>query len=130
MFAAEWGTGQVLWSILWFFLFVLWISLVFSVFADIIRSRSMSGFGKALWTIAIIFLPYLGVFLYLIVNGGKMNARAERAAGERDAAAQEYIRQAAGSNSADQLTALADLHTAGKLTDSEFASAKAQVTAG
>jgi len=130
MFAAQWGTGQVLWSLLWFFLFLLWISLVFTVFADIMRARNMSGFAKAIWTLAIIFLPYLGIFLYLIVNGGQMNARAERAAGETDAAIQDYIRQTAMSSPADQLTSLADLHSAGKLSDSEFAAAKAKVTAG
>ena len=70
--AAEFGTGQVFWSILWFFLFFMWIWLVIRVFADIIRS-SMSGWSKALWTIGIIALPFLGVFLYLIVNGGDMN---------------------------------------------------------
>jgi len=130
MFAAEWGTGQVLWSITWFFLFVLWISLVFSVFVDIVRSRNMSGFTKALWTLAIVFLPYLGVFMYLIVNGSHMNERTERAANESDEAMQSYIRQAARSSSADQLTTLADLHNVGKLTDTEFSAAKAKVTAG
>lgn len=132
MFAVEWGTGQVLWSIVWFFLFVLWIGLVISVFADIMRARRMSGFTKALWTIAIILLPFLGVFMYLIVNGSHMNERAERAANENDEAIQSYIRQAASTSSADQLTTLAELHNVGKLTDSEFAAAKAKakVTAG
>jgi hypothetical protein len=78
MIAAEWGSGQVLWSLVWFFLFVAWVTLIFSVFGDIMRSRSMSGFGIALWVFAIIALPFLGVFLYLIVNGGNMADRTVR----------------------------------------------------
>jgi hypothetical protein len=130
LFAGEFGTGEALWSILWFFLFFLWIWLVITIFADIIRS-SMSGWGKALWTIGIIVLPYLGVFLYLIVNGGDMNKRSEDDARAYDEAAQAYIRQAAGTSAspADELAKLADLHTAGKLSDTEYEQAKAKVFA-
>ena len=127
LIAAEFGTGQVLWSILWFFLFFMWIMLVFNVFADIMRARSMSGWAKALWTLAIIFLPFLGVFLYLIVNGDDMNQRANRDAEEANAAVESYIRDVAGSSSTSELAKLADLHTAGKLTDSEYEAAKAKI---
>ena len=75
VFAAEFGTGQVLWSMFWFFLFVLWIWLIIVVFSDIIRSDDMSGWGKAGWSVLIIFLPFLGVFMYLIVRGDSMGAR-------------------------------------------------------
>ncbi len=127
LLAAEFGTGQVLWSILWFFLFFMWIWLVITIFADIIRS-DMSGWGKALWSIGIIFLPFLGVFLYLIVNGGDMGARNMEAAQAQDQAVQAYIRDAAGSgNAADQLDKLASLHDSGKLSDDEYAQAKAKV---
>ena len=69
---AEFGTGQVFWSMLWFFLFFIWIWLLIVVFGDIFRSHDLSGWGKALWTIFVIFLPYLGVFVYLIARGHKM----------------------------------------------------------
>ena len=72
---AEFGTGQVLWSMLWFFLFLIWIWLLIVVFADIFRSSDLSGWGKALWTLFIIVLPYLGVFVYLIARGGTMQER-------------------------------------------------------
>ena len=129
--AAEFGTGQVFWSILWFFLFFLWISLVFTIFSDIIRSN-LSGWGKALWTIGIIALPFLGVFLYLIVNGDDMNRRADEAARANEAAAEAYIRQAAGTSAstADELAKLAELHSAGKLSDAEYERAKVKVVAG
>ena len=129
--AAEFGTGQVFWSILWFFLFFLWIWLVITVFGDIFRS-DMSGWGKALWTIGIIAVPFFGVFVYLIANGDNMNRRAEsdaRAVADAQAA---YIRNVAGTaaSPADQLGQLAELHTVGKLSDDEYAAAKAKVVAG
>jgi hypothetical protein len=128
LLAAEFGSGQVLWSIFWFFLFFMWIWLVITVFADIIRSHDLSGVAKALWSIFIIFVPYLGVFLYLIVRGTKMSEHAQDAAQKQDAAMQAYIRDAAGGGgSADELAKLAELHTNGKLDDAEYAKAKAKV---
>ena len=70
--AAEFGTGQVFWSILWFFLFFVWIMLIFTIFGDIIRSDDMGGVAKAIWSIFIIFLPFLGIFMYLIIRGNKI----------------------------------------------------------
>jgi hypothetical protein len=128
LLAAEWGTGQVLWSILWFFLFFVWIMLIFTIFTDIIRNDDMSGWGKAIWSIFIIFLPFLGVFIYLIVNGNKMGQRQMRAAQQQEAAVQDYIRTTAGSSSdAEQLAKLAELHNSGKLDDTEYAAAKAKI---
>ena len=63
---AEFGSGQVLWDMLWFFLFFIWIWILITVFADIFRSNDLGGWGKALWIIFVIVLPYLGVFVYLI----------------------------------------------------------------
>lgn len=127
--AAEFGTGQVFWSILWFFLFFVWIMLIFTIFGDIIRSDDMGGVAKAIWSIFIIFLPFLGIFIYLIVRGGSMSERQMKAAKAQEAAMQDYIRSTAGSgaSAADELTKLADLHTQGKLDDAEYAAAKAKV---
>ena len=74
--AAEWGTGQVFLSMLYFFLFFIWIWLLIVVFADIFRSHDLSGWAKAAWTIFVIVLPYLGVFVYLIARGHKMSEHA------------------------------------------------------
>ena len=134
MLAAEWGVGQMLWSILWFFLFVMWIWLVISIFADIIRAQDLSGWAKALWSVLIIFLPFLGVFIYLIVNGDKMNERGAQAIKDQDEAMQAYIRQAAGSGggggTAGELASLAELHSNGTLSDDEYNTAKAKVLNG
>ncbi|MGI9623958.1 MAG: SHOCT domain-containing protein [Acidimicrobiales bacterium] len=127
LLAAEFGSGQVLWSIFWFFLFFMWIWLVITIFVDVMRSDDLSGVAKALWALAIIVLPFLGVFLYLIVRGGSMGDRAVDAANERDAATRAYIANAAGSGgSADELAKLADLHANGTLSDDEYAAAKAK----
>ncbi len=129
--AAEFGSGQVLWSMLWFFLFFIWIWLLFTVFGDIVRAKSLSGWGKALWTVGIIFLPYLGVFLYLIVNGSDMSRRDEEAARASEEAVQAYIRDAAGTQSAaDELSKLAALHESGALSDAEYAQAKNRAVNG
>ena len=126
--AAEWGTGQVFWSMIWFFMFVIWIWMIIVLFTDIIRSEDLSVWGKALWTLFIIFLPFLGILAYLIARGSGMAERAAKANQEANEATKAYIRDAAAvSSEADQLAKLADLHSAGKLDDAEYASAKAKV---
>ena len=94
--ASEFGTGQVFLSMLWFFLFFIWIWLLIVVFSDLFRSHDLNGWAKAAWVIGIIILPYLGVLLYLIVRGHKMAEHAQQAAAAQDAAAKQYIQQAAG----------------------------------
>jgi hypothetical protein len=129
LLAAEFGTGQVFWSMLWFFLFFIWIMILFQVFGDIFRSKDLGGFAKALWSIFIIVVPYLGVFIYLIARGGKMQEHAVADAKAMDAAQRAYIQQAAGTGTsdADQLDKLAELHSSGKIDDGEYAAAKAKV---
>jgi hypothetical protein len=126
MLAAEFGVGQVLWSILWFTIFFMWIALVFSVFGDIIRDRSLSGGKKAFWTIFIIVLPYLGVLIYLIARGGSMGERAAKDMQREEEAFRAYVQDAAG-GPAQQLAVLADLHDRGKISDAEFESAKSKL---
>lgn len=128
MIANEFGTGQVLWSMLWFFMFFIWIWLLITVFADIFRSHDLGGFAKAIWVIFVIFIPYLGVFVYLIARGHKMHEHAVEAAQAQDAAARQYIQQAAGTaaSPADELARLADLKERGVIDDAEFQKLKAK----
>ena len=100
MIFAEFGTGQVFWSMLWFFLFFIWIWMLIVVFGDIFRSPDLSGWGKALWTIFVIFLPYLGVFVYLIARGNKMQQHTIEAAQAQDAALRQYVQQVAAPSGA------------------------------
>jgi hypothetical protein len=125
---AEFGTGQVLWSMLWFFMFFIWIWLLITVFADIFRSHDMGGFAKAIWVIFVILVPYLGVFVYLIARGHKMHEHAVQAAQAQDAANRAYIQQAAGAapSAADELARLADLKERGVIDDAEFQRLKAK----
>jgi hypothetical protein len=85
MLAAEFGTGQVFLSMLFFFLFLILIWLVIAIFADIFRSPDLSGWAKALWVLFVIILPFLGVLTYLIVRGDKMRNYAISGANRRDA---------------------------------------------
>lgn len=128
MLAAQFGTGQVFWSILWFFLFFMWIMLLFQVTVDIFRSHDLSGGVKALWILFVIVFPYLGVLVYLIARGGKMHEHQVQAIQQDREAVDQYIRQAAGTASAaDELTRLADLRSKGVIDDAEFATLKAKI---
>ena len=126
--ASEFGTGQVFLSMLWFFLFFIWIWLLIVVFGDIFRSHDIGGVAKALWVIGIIILPYLGVLIYLIARGHKMAEHAQEAAAAQDAAARQYIQQAAGTtkSTAEEIAHLNDLKNQGVLSESEFEAAKAK----
>jgi hypothetical protein len=119
-------------TILYFFLFIVWIWLAFMVFFDIFRSHDLSGWAKALWVIFIIVLPFLGVFLYLIFRGGSMHDRAAQQAALQQKHFDDYVRQAAGTPGADtasQLTKLADLRKQDMITEEEFQSEKAKLLA-
>ncbi len=124
----DFGVGQAFLSILWFFLFLLWIMLVFHVISDVFRSHDLSGSAKALWLLFVIAFPYIGIFVYLVVRGGKMHEHDVQAFQANEAAAREYIRTAAGTGSAaDELTRLADLKAKGVINDAEFQTLKAKV---
>lgn len=127
--ATEFGTGQVLWSTLWFFLFFIWIWLLIVIFGDIFRSRDLSGWAKALWTLFVIVLPFLGVLVYLIARGPKMHEHAAQAASEQDAAMRRYVRSVtdSGGGGADEITRLADLRDRGVISEEEFQRGKAKV---
>jgi hypothetical protein len=126
--ASDFGTGQVLWSMLWFFMFFIWIWLLITVFADIFRSHDLGGLAKAIWVIFIILIPYFGVFVYLIARGHKMHEHAIEAAQAQDAAARAYIQSAAGTSAstADELARIADLKERGVIDDAEFQKLKAK----
>jgi Short C-terminal domain/Phospholipase_D-nuclease N-terminal len=127
--ASNFGTGQVFLSMLWFFMFFIWIWLLIMVFSDIFRSHDLSGGMKAIWTIFVVVLPYLGVFVYLLARGGKMHEHAVQAAQAQDAATRAYIQNAVstGSSSTDQIAQLSNLKAQGVIDDAEFQKMKAKV---
>jgi Short C-terminal domain/Phospholipase_D-nuclease N-terminal len=128
---------DLFWTIIEFFLWVIWIWILIMIFIDIFRSHDLSGWAKALWFLFVLFIPLIGVLVYLIVRGGSMHERSVRQA-QRDADAfyASYGRHAAsgggdggGASTADQLAKLADLRDRGVLTPEEFEKEKAKILA-
>lgn len=126
--AAQWGSGEVFVAMLEFFLFVIWFWLLVVVFSDIFRSHDLGGVAKTIWTIFVIVVPYLGVFVYFIARGGKMQEHAIAAAKAQDAATRAYVQQAAGTagSPSEELARLADLKSKGIIDDAEFETLKAK----
>ena len=132
MIASSYPILDAFLTMLYFFLFIIWIWLLITVFIDIFRSRDMGGGAKALWVIFVIILPFLGVFIYLIARGGKMHERAAAEAAQQQQQFDAYVRQTAGTggeDTASQLSKLADLKAQGVITDAEFEAQKAKVLA-
>jgi hypothetical protein len=132
MLASSYPVLDAFLTMLYFFLFIIWIWLLIMVFMDVFRSHDMGGVAKALWVLFIIILPFLGVFVYLIARGGKMHERAAEQAAQQQKAFDQYVRQAAGSSGEDtasQLSKLADLKSQGVLTDAEFEAQKSKILA-
>lgn len=129
--AWEFGNGDVFLSMLWFFLFFIWLWLLIAVFSDIFRSEDLSGWGKGLWTVFVIVLPYLGVFVYLIARGKKMGEHAVLDAQRRDDAMRSYVQGVTSSSTstAEEIEKLAALQSSGAITAEEFAAAKAKLLA-
>jgi hypothetical protein len=118
-------------SFLWFFLWILWFFLLFKIITDIFRSHDLGSWGKALWLIFVILVPFLGVFVYVIARGHSMSRRdIEQAQGQQQAF-NAYVRDVAGSGggTADELAKLADLRDRGVITDAEFEQQKAKLLA-
>jgi len=118
------------WTILELFLWILWIWVLIYVFIDIFRSRDLSGGAKALWFIFVLFIPLIGVLVYLIARGSSMHERAVQQAKQQDKEFRAYVQDAAGSGTpADQLAKLAELRDRGVITAEEFEREKAKVLA-
>lgn len=130
MLLADYTFGQGLLTVLEIFLFAAWLMVLFSVISDLFRDHALSGWGKAFWIIFLIFIPFLGVLVYLIARGHGMRDRALAQQQEAQKQLDQYVRQTAGAGSgstADELTKLAKLHDDKKLSDQEFESAKAKI---
>jgi len=120
------------WIMLWFFLWILWFMLLFRVISDVFGDRNLSGWGKAGWTIFVCVLPFLGVFIYLIVRGKQMDARSLERAQARQQEFDDRVRQAGGTSSggsADELAKLAALKADGVISEGEFEKAKQKILA-
>ena len=129
--ATDYPVLNVFWTIFEIFAFVIWFWLLFVILTDVFRSSDLSGWGKAGWTIFVIFLPLIGILTYLIVRGRSMQERSARQADQQEKAFRSYVQEAAGSptSSADQLAKLADLRQRGVITANEFEQEKTKILA-
>ena len=118
------------WTIFMIFLWVIWFWVLITIFIDIFRSHDLSGWAKALWFLFVLFIPLIGVLVYLIVRGSSMHERAVQDAQRQDKEFRQYVQQAAAgapASSADQLSKLADLRDRGVISAEEFEREKAKV---
>src|SRR6516165_5765422 len=131
LIASSYPLLDVFWTMLWFFLFFIWIWLLITVFVDLFRSHDLSGWGKAGWAIFVIIIPLLGVLFYLIFRGGSMQQRQMQDAAQQEQQFRTYVQEAATSSSspADELVKLADLRDRGVITPQEFEQQKASLLA-
>ena len=119
---------NVFWTIFIVFLWVIWIWILIWIFIDIFRSQDLSGWAKTLWFLFVLFIPLIGVLVYLIARGGKMHEHAVQDQRQQDQEFRAYVQEASGSQStADQLAKLADLRDRGDITDAEFEREKAKI---
>ncbi|MBH5333929.1 SHOCT domain-containing protein [Streptomyces pactum] len=124
---------SVFWSMLVFFLWVMWFVLLFRVVLDIFRDDDLSGWGKAGWLVFTVLLPFLGVFVYVVARGRNMGRREAAHARAQQEELNAYIRQAASgarTGGIDELAALSEMRSRGDITDDEFRRAKDLVLTG
>jgi hypothetical protein len=129
---ADVSFGDIFWSVLWFFFLFIWIMILFHILTDLFRDHSVSGVEKTLWVLFLVFLPFLAVFIYLIVRGKGMG---ERAATQQQRAQQQfegYVRNVAATSETtptEQIAKAKELLDAGAIDQSEFERLKAKALA-
>lgn len=131
MVATSYPFLDVLWTMVIFFLWILWFWLLFTVFADIFRRRDLSGWGKAGWLVFTILLPFLGVFVYLITqNVGMTERNLQRTRAQRDQF-DDYVRSTAGGGggAAAEIDKAKQLLDSGAITQAEFEALKQKALA-
>ena len=134
MIVADVSFADMFWSVLWFFFLFIWLMILFHIFSDLFRDHTLSGATKTLWVLFLVFLPFLAVFIYLIVRGQGM---AERAAARQQQAQEQfegYVRTVASTGDAtatptEQIARAKELLDAGTIDQAEFDRLKAKALA-
>ena len=121
LIATSYPLLEVFWTMLIFFAFVVWLWILFAVFADIFRRHDVSGFIKAIWIIFVIVLPYLGVFVYLIAEHTGMTERSAKSQEEAKSQFDQYVKSAAANaDPAEQIAKAKQMLDNGTINQSEF----------
>jgi hypothetical protein len=121
--------GELLLVVVEIFLFVVWIWILFTIINDLFRDHEMSGWGKAIWILFLVFIPFLTGLVYLIVRGSGMRDRAIKAQTDAKKHFDEYVREQAAASPADELHKLNELREKGALSQEEFDQAKTKLLA-
>ena len=129
--AADYPFLDILWSMIIFFVWVVWIWMMVIILTDVFRRRDLSGWGKAGWTVFLIVLPFLGAFVYLIAEGKNMaDRRAEEVRGQQ-AQFDDYVKTVAGDGggAAAEIAKAKQLLDSGAITQAEFDALKQKALA-
>ena len=130
LLAADYPFLDVFWSILIFFVWVMWFMLLFHVIADVFRRRDASGGKKTLWLLFVLFVPFLGVFVYLIANSDDIAKRNAEQMAARQAQTDDYVRSVAGSSgAAAEIEKAKGLLESGAINQQEYDAIKAKALA-
>ena len=127
---ATYTFGDVMWTMFVFFAWILFFWMLFGVFGDLFGRHDISGWAKAGWTIFVIILPFLGIFIYLISQGKGMGERAQQRAQSQKAQVDDYVRSVASSGSpTEEIAKGKELFDSGAITQAEYDQLKARALA-
>ena len=130
MLAADFALGEALWTVFVIFLWITWLWLLFAIFGDLFSDPEESGWGKAGWTVLVLILPYLGIFIYLIARGGGMAERSMNRQRQAKAEFDSYVRETASSSGpAGEIAHAKSLLESGAISQEEFEALKAKALA-
>jgi hypothetical protein len=131
MVLADVHLSDIIWSLLWLFFLFIWIMILVQVLIDLFRDHSLSGVAKALWVVALVFLPFITVFVYIIARGSGMAERHVKQAADAQKQMDAYIRGAAapGGGAAEQIEKAKALLDAGAISQDEYDQLKAKALA-
>ena len=131
LLASDYPFLDVLWTLIIFFLWVIWFWLLFTVFIDVFRRHDIGGGKKALWLIFVIILPFLGVFIYIITQNDGMTQRNLDRAKAQQAQFDQYVRETAGGGggAAGEIANAKQLLDQGAITQAEFDAIKQKALA-
>jgi ABC-type multidrug transport system fused ATPase/permease subunit len=132
MVVADVSFADIFWSVLWFFFLFIWLMIFFQILSDLFRDHSVSGVEKTLWVLFLVFLPFLAVFIYLLVRGKGMGVRAAARQQQAQEQFEGYVRNVATPAQAtptEQIARAKELLDAGAIDQSEFDRLKAKALA-